>query len=520
METPKIVLLLNREIREALIDIFYIPSVSQLKFYESYKCGDNIIMSGPAGCGKSHCINYIRDHYDNVLVTATTGYASSLIRGVTIDYYFNKWIRSRTYKNIDQVEPTVRTLIIDEASMLGESKLHDLDHVLRRMHNLKEPFGGIQIILSGDFLQLEPVRDTSMICSPYIINMGFKLIYMNRIFRQEESLTKRVLNEVRTGKITEPSYGMLQSLQDTIFPDDQIEPSFLMSDNKTVTSYNQTMLDKMEGETMSYEKVVFKSDYVKSRLPDILSLKEGAQVMLLYNINLARGLVNGRQGVVIRFMNRLDAQSDGTLYPLVKFTNGCTELITPYQEYKYISEHKEGIIVRYRVLCCSQIPLRLSWSITIHKSQGTTIDRCVIDCSKIFGPGQFYTALSRCRCLSNIKLIGFRKSCIKVNKRIIEILLLLIANRTSPGDQEEYMKAININPDYRKLVSVKAAKAYLSGLQNTELISTITQNEQDHVQLLLSRIRSKDKYRTLVDKLWAKLTREQKLNIRKYVSEL
>lgn len=416
----------SKHLRNIANRTLFIPNQEQMKFFSYFAEGRNIILTACAGSGKSKCIKIISKKYSDIILTATTGFAANLISGITIDYLI-------TYlENVDEIKLSFNKIIIDEASMLGERKMLRLDLVLRDRFICNMPFGGKQIVLVGDFLQLPPVLDSPLIFSSYLLEMSFSVVLMRNVYRQSDSEFVEILNNVRIGFLNKKTEDFLRSLTSNIFPEG-IEPVHIVATNKEAKQINSRELEELEGECVLYRREGYE-DCIMTRLPKNLRLKIGAKVMLLYNLDISKGLVNGLRGVV------KELYEDG---PIVTFSNGVTMHIKAYTDKhkkilrippsddpidKILKKASASTFVGFDIdyINIKQIPLRLSWAITVHKSQGTTLDYIHIDCSKIGFYGQFYTALSRAKSHKNVILTKFTRKCILVNNDIVRQLIYLV----------------------------------------------------------------------------------------------
>ena len=317
--------------------------------------------------------------------------------------------------------------------MLSSDLLDKIDAVARMIRKdgefQDERFGGMQIIAFGDFFQLPPVyrsdsngvdgRDRSWrpFCfdSPVWSDLGLSqnVVELQEVQRQDNMEFISLLNKVRIGKVQESDINALNSKclvsATNPLPTDGIVPTRLYVLNKDVDSENMTRLAELEGKEIvckamdewresmpigtpaSTKKMMM--DSLSMEVPDEVRLKIGAQVMLTRNKDLERNLVNGSRGVVERFV-----EEDDFLVPIVRFDNGVITKIAPVESVRYNTDGGQGCLVRM------QIPLKLAWAITIHKSQGSTLSRASLDITSAFEYGQCYVALSRVRSLEGLWL--------------------------------------------------------------------------------------------------------------------
>jgi len=420
-------------------------SREQLQAFNKYIDGENVFITGPGGSGKTELIRAIyaksKQNKENIQVCALTGCAALLLRchaktihswsGIgfgngCIDTILSK-IKTNPYKLRAWLE--IKTLVIDEVSMLSFKIFELLDVIGRNLRNrLDTPFGGIQVIFSGDFYQLPPVGTTGDIdtfrfcfesetwneCFPRSCQ-----IQLVKIFRQTDDVYATMLTQIREGKIKRKSLNLLMTYVGREKPSEMVIPQLYPVRHKVV-QINHRKMAELPGEERSFcikkqthhspsrvsdEKVDAELRHMESTImcESVLKLKQGAHVMCVVNISVDddNAICNGSQGVVSSF--------SCTGLPIVMFNNGL-EITMNYHTWE--SEHIAGVGI-------SQIPLILAWAITIHKSQGSTMDCAEIDVgSGIFECGQTYVALSRIKSLDGLYLTSFDVSRIKINKKV------------------------------------------------------------------------------------------------------
>ena len=405
----------------------------------------NVFITGQAGTGKSHLLRYVVETLQGkshltVGVCAPTGVAAVIVGGSTLHSFFGIGLgtgtKSNLLKKVRQNQPAktrideTDVLIIDECSMLSAELLETLDMVARNIRRdgmfSDEPFGGMQVIAFGDFFQLPPVhrydgeRDRSWrpFCfdSPVWSELGLSenIIELREVQRQDEGDFIDLLNKVRTGNV-EPKdiYDLNQKClvgPNNPLPNDGIIPTRLYVLNRDVDSENSMRLEELSGkEVVCTARDVWKQKMplgtpasVKKKMkegmsmlmPDEVKLKVGAQVMLTRNKDTERNLVNGSRGVVERF----EISREGNPVPVVRFDSGLTIRVDPVEFPRYNPDGGEGCLMRM------QVPLKLAWAVTIHKSQGSTLTRASLDITSAFEYGQCYVALSRVRSLDGLWL--------------------------------------------------------------------------------------------------------------------
>src|SRR3989338_5832170 len=396
------------------------------------KTGANVFVTGEEGSGKTHTINtyigWLRERGIEPAITASTGIAATHVGGMTIHAGSGIGIK-RDLSDWDleallEREPLVRrvrlahVLIIDEVSMLDAYTLTMVDRAVRTLRGLPAgkagnelPFGGLQIIFVGDFFQLPPVSkgEPSKFAfeSPAWEEANPLYCYLSEQHRQEDGVFLELLGALRAGKLNDTHKDALRSRAE--FPEDNELSTRLYPHNANVDQVNDEALSKIEGEAKIFEmrseggKALVESLKRGCLSPETLALKDGAAVMFTRN-NFEHGYVNGTLGTVTGF-------SEGG-FPLVRTREGAMIEASP-EEWR--------IDDRARTLAkIVQIPLRLAWAITVHKSQGMSLDSAVMDLSAAFEYGQGYVALSRVRSLSGLYLNGFNERALAVHPAILK----------------------------------------------------------------------------------------------------
>lgn len=401
--------------------------MKQKRALDILKTGRNVYLTGPAGSGKTHLlreyIDHLRDRGIHIGLTASTGIAATHFGGVTIHSWSGIGIReSLSEREIDELVEKeylwkrfdkARVLIIDEVSMMSPQMFDSIERLARAMKNSEQPFGGMQIILSGDFFQLPPiVRGSNEIAfidsSSAWKNMNIRVCYLDEQFRQKDLTLEKILKEIRSGEISPASRKILEGQQKNTFPKD-ITPTRLYTHNKDVDALNDEELDKIDGKAHTYTmRTKGKQNLVTSLIkgllsPETLQLKQGAVVMFTKN-NFESGYVNGTLGVIKDFNEGM---------PIVKTFSGDTIFV----DYASWAIEDGGKILAE----VEQLPLRLAWAITVHKSQGMNMDAAEIDLSSAFVPGQGYVALSRLRSLQGLLLKGANEMAFTMNPLVLEL---------------------------------------------------------------------------------------------------
>ncbi len=401
---------------------------------QEIKKGHNIFITGPAGTGKSFLLKKIKELYQSsgLHVTASTGVAAVGIGGVTLHSWGALGLGNRPAAEIisfinsgkgtfvrRKIRKT-RMLAIDEISMIAGDTLDLVDEVLKAVRNNDKPFGGIQVILFGDFLQLPPVNSLASnnnFCfkSDSWQNANFKIFCLNSIFRQSDQIFIKLLNNIRFGKLSSDDINLLESRR-LAKPTGDIKPTLICTHNSQIDIINKKELDQLPGReyvfTMRSSGKEDKINFLKKNClaNENLVLKVGAQVMMLKNTLQKEGVINGSLGIIRSF------SSEG--FPVVMFSNGK---IFTIENQEWLAEEfnheKLETEVKARVV---QIPLVLAWAITVHKSQGMTLDAIECDLARAFADGQVYVALSRVKTIEGLYISSFDPKYAKVNSSVAE----------------------------------------------------------------------------------------------------
>jgi len=394
------------------------------------KTGVNIYLTGSAGSGKTYLLNkyisYLFMHDIPCAVTASTGIAATHMNGMTIHSWSGIGIKDYLdEKGLEQLEEKkylwkrfdkARVLIIDEISMLHASQLDMIEKVCRRFKRNDKPFGGLQVILSGDFFQLPPINkkegdnESGMVFKSkawQILNPA--ICYLEEQHRQEDDTLTEILNTIRSNDVGEKHYEILKSRIGAKLKN-EVKATKLYTHNVNVDNINNIELSLIDNKEILFSmtsngpeplvEILKKSCLAHNEL----RLKIGAEIMCIKN-NFEEGYVNGSRGKVIGFQNEDNS-------PIIELYNGRKITLKP--ELWAIEE--DGKIKA----SVSQIPLRLAWAITIHKSQGMSLDNAEIDLSRTFSYGMGYVALSRVRTLEGISLVGFNSEALRVDPKILE----------------------------------------------------------------------------------------------------
>ncbi len=401
--------------------------MTQEEAFDVLKMGYNVFLTGSAGSGKTFLlnkyINYLKKNGKGVGVTASTGIAATHMNGITIHSWSGLGIKDEISK--EDIRKILRkgfvrkrfkntgVLIIDEISMLSAKQFDSLNIICRTFKENSLPFGGMQIVCSGDFFQLPPIErngDSPKFAYESNIwnNMDIKICYLEEQYRQkEEDKLLTLLNHIRSNRIEEAKNILSTKNSDEV--SFNIEPAKLYTHNVDVDAINSAELNKISEEENVYLMKNNGNKYVVEALkrgclaPERLALKKGAKVMFVKN-NFEEGYINGTMGFIADF--------DSGGLPLVKTLKG-NFIKADFASWKA----EEDGVVRAEI---SQIPLRLAWAITVHKSQGMNLDSAEIDLSKSFVEGMGYVALSRLKSLDGLKLSGINEMSFMVDKNVLK----------------------------------------------------------------------------------------------------
>ncbi len=384
--------------------------------------GKNIFLTGDAGTGKSYLMEALRNELEaagiRYGITGTTGVAALNVGGSTIHSWSGLGMMRGTIgeiiegvfnntKAVRRIKET-KVLVIEEVSMLSAEMLDVIDKVFKLVREVDEPFGGMQIVLVGDMLQLCPVNADFPFTAKAWEAGGFEFVKLNRIFRQEPGEFADVLNKLRRGCLDDAAIAFLKSRKNRVDPNPEIPPVNIVSTNEEADFLNHKMLEMIEGEKKRYHAVDSGTEaglrlLEKSIIPKELDIKVGARVMCLSNLEIEEGVVNGSTGVVTMM---------GMGYAQVRFDNGYQKMIGQIQ----IDVVRDKIIIASRI----QIPLRLAYAITTHKVQGLTLDKVSINLGRAFEPGMAYVALSRVRTPEGLFIVRINDMGLRPNQQALE----------------------------------------------------------------------------------------------------
>jgi ATP-dependent exoDNAse (exonuclease V) alpha subunit len=401
--------------------------MKQSEALDILKSGYNTFLTGPPGSGKTFLLNnyikYLKKNNIAVSVTASTGIAATHMGGSTLHSWSGLGIR----EELDDIDvrsvcekgymrqriKNTNVLIIDEISMIKASQFEAVNKICQYVKRNLRPFGGMQVVCSGDFFQLPPVekegKEIKFVNESEVWEkMEMKICYLDEQHRTKDKKLHKILNHIRDNEASESK----KLLLDYHNKSKEIKKVLtkLYTHNIDVDSINYSELNKINGREYSYQMnargnpVVAEIMKKNCLAPEKLTLKIGAHVMFIKN-NFEAGYVNGTQGKVIDFV--------AADLPVVKTEEGKRITVT-YSDWTIEEENSV-------VAGISQIPLRLAWAITVHKSQGMNLDSAEIDLSRCFLEGMGYVALSRLKSLKGLRLMGINNLAFCINPKALEM---------------------------------------------------------------------------------------------------
>jgi ATP-dependent DNA helicase PIF1 len=419
----------------------------QLAFQE-FKNGKNLLIIGKAGTGKSELIKEMlkfvknQEPHKNMYITSTTGISAYNIGGITINSFLSigtgeapidtllKKIRIK--KPIRERLINAHIIVIDEISMMSAELFEKINTILQTLRKNKKPFGGIQVILTGDFLQLKSIfksnesinstPDTRILIESPVFNTIFSnsIINLSQNFRQKDPLYNDILTRLRKNIHTPDDINTLATklLPSHKLPHDLIH---LVSSNKKAQYINTINLEKLPDNDVYFEAsyttkgnattidILLKElqNQFKQKGIDTIRLRKNCRVILIKNLEISNGLVNGSVGTVQEIFQGHNGIQGGVK---IKFDNGTTQTITPVDWELELDNSK---------VTCSQLPLMLAYSITIHRSQSLSLDSAILDLADCFCDHQVYVALSRIRTLDGLYLKSFNPRKITVDSKLL-----------------------------------------------------------------------------------------------------
>ncbi|KAL2611754.1 hypothetical protein R1flu_023446 [Riccia fluitans] len=424
-------------------------SKQQLKVLKAISMGDSVFLTGSAGTGKSFVLEFairvLKAKYgaSAVFVTASTGLAACALGGTTVHAFAGIGLGVGSKESLaDKVKSrkdsrmrwqAAKALIVDEISMIDGELFDKLDYIGRIVRNNPRPFGGLQLIVTGDFYQLPPVNPETP--NKYFAfdadcwNRCFHLqMELQHVFRQSDQDFVGLLNEIRRGGCSSENEVTLRSCTGPVDQSSGIVLTRLYPRKVDVSRENEQNLRALNQPTVMFiAKDEARNDFAKRQLDNvrveaIIALCVGAQVMLAKNLDSSVGLVNGARGVVVGFctpddpraseMNKAHISvSPSGVWPLVRFACDNVERFVAPESWSVLDGEVE-------VAKRTQVPLSLAWALSVHKCQGMTLDRVETDLSRAFDYGMVYVALSRVKSLQGLRLIGFDPTKIRVHPKV------------------------------------------------------------------------------------------------------
>uniref|UniRef100_H0VBU4 ATP-dependent DNA helicase PIF1 n=1 Tax=Cavia porcellus TaxID=10141 RepID=H0VBU4_CAVPO len=394
--------------------------------------GQSVFFTGSAGTGKSYLLKRILGSLPptGTVATASTGIAACHIGGTTLHAFAGigsgqaplaQCVALAQRPGVRQRWLSCQRLVIDEISMVEADLFDKLEAVARAVRQQQKPFGGIQLIICGDFLQLPPVTKGSQPprfcfqarswrrCVPVSLEL-------TEVWRQADPTFISLLQAVRVGRCSDEVTQQLRATAAHKVGRDGIVATRLCTHQDDVALTNERQLQELPGEVHSFKALDSHPELAQTLdaqcpVSQLLQLKLGAQVMLVKNLAVSRGLVNGARGVVVGF------EAEGRGLPQVRFLCGVTEII-----------HTDRWTVQAtgsQVLTRQQLPLQLAWALSIHKSQGMSLDCVEISLSRVFASGQAYVALSRARSLQGLRVLDFDPLVVRCDARALRFCATL-----------------------------------------------------------------------------------------------
>jgi ATP-dependent DNA helicase PIF1 len=429
-------------------------NAAQQAAFDAIEAGKSIFLTGPGGTGKSYLLNELwKRSTKEISLTAMTGCAALLLNskaktlhswaGVGLGTDVVPLLVSKIRKSRRAALRWLKTdiLVIDEVSMMTPDLFEKLDEVGRKVRrNELMPFGGLQIVLVGDFFQLPPISTESFVFeSPLWKKLGLETHELTEIVRQKDPIFQAVLNEARHGELSKASFRLLRKRMNLDYKSLTVQPTMLFTRRVEVDQINARELKKLTTERHVFkattvfnpsantagltvtspevQTAVQKLDGNAAYTPELV-LAVGAQVMLLFNMNHEAGLVNGSRGVVVDFKklepkedDKAFIKKDETLMPVVEFKSGDRRII----------DYNTWEVQDFPGVLRKQIPLKLAYAVTIHKAQGATLDCALIDVGdKTFEYGQAYVALSRCKDIESLYVHDLDAAAFRANPKVKE----------------------------------------------------------------------------------------------------
>jgi ATP-dependent DNA helicase PIF1 len=460
-------IVLNKVLENTNVDLSMNELSREQKYaYQKFIKGENLFITGPGGTGKTrlikHLLQYSKKIGKQIDVCAMTGCAAILLNcnastlhswsGIKIANGKKEAIISKVLRNKSAMNMWKKSkiLVIDEVSMLSEKIFEIIEEIARIVNHSSSPFGGIQVVFTGDFFQLPPIGteeepSTMRFCfESSVWNKVFKrenIIELKTMFRQKDPLYVEILNQIRKGELDEKNREILKTYVKREYNPEENNhcvPTKLFAIRSKTDYINQLMFSKLEEKEyecgfvsktncktylntttpieteilkqcsqLSKKEIDYEVEHLSNNTPMVknLRLKKNAAVMCTVNLDMEQSICNGSQGIIIDII-----ETEKHIIPVVQFSNGVIKSLMPYF---WQSENYPNVAV-------GQFPLCLAWALTIHKIQGTTLKMAEIDVGQsIFEYGQSYVALSRVESLNGLYLTAFHPQKIKANPKVI-----------------------------------------------------------------------------------------------------
>jgi ATP-dependent DNA helicase PIF1 len=415
----------------------------QLKAFNLLTSKQNMFLTGGAGVGKSFTLEKYYDYATKrygpryVYKTASTGAAAVLIGGKTLHSWAGIMLGKGTVEELIQKMPfpikkrwkRTKVLFIDEISMITPHLFDKLEEIARILRRTSLPFGGIQVVLSGDFFQLPPVKCDLFCFESRSWDRVVKNTYtLKTIVRQNDKKFQKLLNNIRYGELSVEDSDILHSKVDApLINEFGIEPTILFPKNLEVNRLNNKKLKELlltepefvfkstykveyNNSSVPKDKIIQKFQKIEERTLDVITLAKGTQVVVKHNVDVELGIANGSRGIVTKFVSQIEG---GPVFPMVQLLSGIEYLAIPVDfEYEIDNEYK---IIK------NQVPLKLAWATTVHSCQGSTLDYIKADIGEnVFSCGQAYVALSRVKNLEGLTLIEYDPDSISAHPKVLE----------------------------------------------------------------------------------------------------
>jgi ATP-dependent DNA helicase PIF1 len=412
-------------------------SPDQRKVIDAIEEGYNVFVTGPAGTGKSYLLQFLKKEYmhKRFHLTASTGIAAVNIGGSTLHSWAGIGLGTLPFEQILHKLRSVQSallrrkireakmLAIDEISMISSETLDLINNLFKAIRENDTAFGGLQLILFGDFLQLPPIVETQLQNSEHFCfkskswqEANLQTFVLTEIFRQTDQNFIKLLNNLRFGSITKDNIEILRERYNATDENKAIKPTILSTHNYQVEEINTENLKMLPSKeyvhTAKFSGKATKFDFLRKNCmaSEHLKLKIGAQVMMLKNTYKNEGIINGSLGIIIGFSPKRN-------YPIVEFSNG--KIITISPEKWAVEKYNDKLKEMVEEAAMTQIPLILAWAITVHKSQGMTLDKIECNLANSFAEGQIYVALSRVKDLQGLFIKSFNVNRIKTNPDVV-----------------------------------------------------------------------------------------------------